>query len=60
MSKNLMIYALECQIRFLAEKRTESYKWYGVGASQEKIVCGAKNAWQGRALPGLERRGAKS
>ena len=60
MPKKLMIYALECQMRFLAEKRTKSYIWYVEGASQEKIVAGAKNAWQDRALLELERCGAES
>lgn len=34
---------LELHIQFLLEKRTEPYIPYGKGASQRKIVYGAKN-----------------
>lgn len=56
--KRIMTSVLECQMRFLFEKRTKAYKWYVEGVSQKKIVAGAKNFWQGHALPGLERSGA--
>lgn len=36
--------ALERQVRFLSEKRTEAYLGYAAGASEEKIVHGAKRS----------------
>lgn len=35
-------FALECQARFLFEKRSKLYVWYSARASQKKIVPGAK------------------
>ena len=66
------IFALECLVYFLNEKRTELYEQYYSGASQLKNALGTMNDLQnsgspargdsrwglGRALPGLERRGA--
>jgi hypothetical protein len=37
-------HAFEYQVQFLFEKRTKPYLIYGEGASQEKIVHGAKSA----------------
>ena len=53
--------ALELQIRFLLEMRTEPYLVYGEGASQRKIGNGAKNTsgatstggWQAGVVRGL-------
>jgi len=44
-------YALECQVRFLLEKRTELYEWYYSGVSQRKNVPGAKKPAGLLALP---------
>lgn len=52
-----MVYTLECNTRFFFEKRTEPYEWYVEGASEKKIVCGAKNSWRGQAWLELERSG---
>ncbi len=43
-------FGLECQARFLFEKRTEPYIRYGEGASQKKIVPGAKSTRADQAL----------
>lgn len=32
MSKNVITHAVELQIQFVFEKRTESYKWYDEGS----------------------------
>jgi hypothetical protein len=41
---------LEHQVRFLFEKRTEAYMKYAEGASQKKIVHGAKKPAEFLAL----------
>lgn len=40
---NIMVYALELQIRFIVERRTEPYQEYGKGVVETKIGYGAKN-----------------
>lgn len=44
------IATLEQQVRFIFKKRTEAYIKYGDGASQKKIVHGAKNHKADQAL----------
>lgn len=51
-------FALECQIHFHAEYRTELYEQYCSGGTEAKNVYGAKNDLQSWALPNLERHGA--
>jgi hypothetical protein len=52
------LYALEHQVQFIFEKRTELYIGYYSGVSQKKIVHGAKSTLTKRALPGLRKCGA--
>jgi hypothetical protein len=51
-------FALEYTAQFLGEYRTELYTKYCSGGTESKILLGAKNASQGQACLGLERRGA--
>jgi hypothetical protein len=53
-----MSFALEWQVQFFFEKRTELYMRYCSGAPQKKIAHDAKSDLQRWALPSLERRGA--
>lgn len=36
MSKTIITHAVELQIQFVFEKRTEPYKWYGEGSIREE------------------------
>jgi hypothetical protein len=55
--RKFMIYTLERKTGFLFEKRTEMYRGSIEGASQKKILYGAKSAWQAWALLKLDRHG---
>ena len=55
---SITAYALGYAVHFLSEQRTELYEKYCSGVAQLKNVLNPKSGLQGRALLGLERRGA--